>query len=174
MGVFGQIIHNIKNMKKAKKLRSTGKDGLLALDDEEFYDAIESICEDAVYDIKEANLTNEQKIVYSLNKFESEVNNGGLCQFFVNSSRECAPYISEALAAVGAFELKILFDNFINTNNIDVNDLSSFKISSIDEYKVQTERFDFDSFDDKFYEDKNIHQQIIDYSRTHIEQLIVE
>lgn len=150
-----------------------GKDGLLALDDEEFYDAIESICEDAVYDIKEANLTNEQKIVYSLNKFESEVNNGGLCQFFVNSSRECAPYISEALAAVGAFELKILFDNFINTNNIDVNDLSSFKISSIDEYKVQTERFDFDSFDDKFYKDNNIHQQIIDYSRKHIEQLLV-
>ena len=174
MGIFRQIMHNIKNMKKAKKLRSMGKDGLLVLDDEEFYDAIESICEDAVYDIKEANLTNEQKIVYSLNKFESEVNNGGLCQFFVNSSSECAPYISEALAAVGAFELKILFDNFINTNSIDVNDLSSFKISSIDKYKAQTERFDFDSFDDKFYEDKNIHQQIIDYSRKHIEQLIVE
>ena len=173
MGIFGQILRNIKNMKKAKKLRAMGKDGLLALDDEEFYDAIESICEDAVYDIKEANLTNEQKIVYSLNKFESEVNNGGLCQFFVNSSSECAPYISEALAAVGAFELKILFDNFINTNNIDVNDLSSFKISSIDEYKVQTERFDFDSFDDKFYKDNNIHQQIIDYSRKHIEQLLV-
>lgn len=174
MGIFSQIIHNIKNLKKAKKLRSMGKDGLLALDDEEFYDAIEIICEDAVYDIKEANLTDEQKIVYSLNKFESEVNNGGLCQFFVNSSSECAPYISEALAAVGAFELKILFDNFINTNNLDVNDLSSFKISSTNEYIAQTERFDFDSFDDKFYEDQNIHQQIIDYSRTHIEQLIVE
>ena len=161
-------------MKKAKKLRSMGTDGLLALEDEEFYDAIECICEDAVYDIKEANLTDEQKIVYSLNKFEAEVNNGGLCQFFVNSSSECAPYISQALAAVGAFELKILFDNFINTNNLDVNDLSSFKISSIHEYKAQTERFDFDSFDDQFYEDKNIHQQIIDYSRKYIERLIVE
>ena len=174
MGIFGQIIHNIKNMKKAKKLRSMGTDGLLALEDEEFYDAIECICEDAVYDIKEANLPDEQKIVYSLNKFEAEVNNGGLCQFFVNSSSECAPYISQALAAVGAFELKILFDNFINTNNLDVNDLSSFKISSIHEYKAQTERFDFDSFDDQFYEDKNIHQQIIDYSRKYIERLIVE
>ena len=174
MGIFGQIIHNIKNMKKAKKLRSMGKDGLLALEDEEFYDAIEIICEDAVYDIKEANLTDEQKIVYSLNKFESEVNNGGLCQFFVNSSSECAPYISDALAAVGAIGLKMLFDNFISENSIDVNDLSSFKISNIDEYEAQTERFDFDGFDDKFYEDENLHQQIIDYARKHVEQLIVE
>ena len=174
MGIFGQIIHNIKNMKKAKKLRSMGKDGLLALEDEEFYDAIEIICEDAVYDIKEANLTDEQKIAYSLNKFESEVNNGGLCQFFVNSSSECAPYISDALAAVGAIGLKMLFDNFISENSIDVNDLSSFKISNIDEYEAQTERFDFDGFDDKFYEDENLHQQIIDYARKHVEQLIVE
>ena len=174
MGIFGQILYNIKNMKKAKKLRSMGKDGLLALDDGAFYDAIKIICEDAVYDINATRLTPEQKIVYSLNKFESEVNNGGLCQFFVNSSRECAPYISEAFAAVGAFELQILFDNFVNINNLDVNDLSSFKASSIHEYQAQTERFDFDSFDDQFYQDQNIHQQIIDYSRKHIEQLIVE
>ena len=126
------------------------------------------------YDIKDVKLTDEQKFVYSLNKFEAEVNNGGLCQFFVNSSSECAPYISDALAAVGAIGLKTLFDNFIIENNIDVNDLSSFKISNIDEYEAQTERFDFDGFDDKFYEDENLHQQIIDYARKHVEQLIVE
>lgn len=174
MGVLGTIIYNIKNMKKAKKFRTLGKEGLLALNDEDFYDAIECICEDAVYDIKDAQLTDEQKFVYSLNKFEAEVNNGGLCQFFVNSSSECAPYISNALTAIGAIELKILFDNFIGENKIDTNDLSSFKISSIDEYEAQTERFDFDSFDDKFYEDENLHKQIIDYARKHIEKLIAE
>ena len=174
MGILGTIIYNIKNMKKAKKFRTLGKEGLLALNDEDFYDAIECICEDAVYDIKDAQLTDEQKFVYSLNKFEAEVNIGGLCQFFVNSSSECAPYISNALTAIGAIELKILFDNFIGENKIDTNDLSSFKISSIDEYEAQTERFDFDGFDDKFYEDENLHQQIIDYARKHVEQLIVE
>ena len=73
-----------------------------------------------------------------------------------------------------AIELKTLFDNFISENKIDTNDLSSFKISNIDEYEAQTERFDFDGFDDKFYEDENLHQQIIDYARKHVEQLIVE
>ncbi len=149
------------------------KDSMLSFDDEEFYDAIECICNDAVYDIKKAKLTNAQKFVYSLNRLEAEVNNGGLCQFFVNSSSECAPYVSEALAAVGALEIKELFDNFIIENNIDVNDLSSFKIRDINEYKAQTERFDFDSFDVRFYADVNLHQQIIDYSRKHVEQLIV-
>lgn len=174
MRILGTIIFNIRNMRKAKKYRTIGKEGLLALNDEDFYDAIECICEDAVYDIKDVKVTDEQKFVYSLNKFEAEVNNGGLCQFFVNSSSECAPYISDALATVGAIGLKMLFDNFISENSIDVNDLSSFKISNIDEYEAQTERFDFDGFDDKFYEDENLHQQIIDYARKHVEQLIVE
>lgn len=174
MGFLGTVIYNIKNMKRAKNLRAKGKTYLLDLDDDEFFDAIECICEDAVYDINDLNLTNEQRIVYSLNNFEAEVNNGGLCQFFVNSSSECAPYISNALEAVGATELKTLFDDFINKNNIDVNDLSSFKISDINEYEAQTKRFDFDAFDDKFYENENLHQQIIDYSKKHIEQLIID
>ncbi len=172
MGVFRIIFDNIKNMKKAKKIRSMDKADLLALEDEEFFDAIECVCEDAVYDIMDDDSTEEQKIVYSLNKFEAEVNNGGLCQFFVNSSRECAPYISKALDAVGAYNMKALFDNFIKENGIDVNDLSSFVIEDIDEYEAKTERFDFDSFDDKFYEDENFHQQIIAYSRENIEKII--
>lgn len=97
----------------------------------------------------------------------------GYVNFFVNSSSECAPYISKALGAVGATELKILFDNFINENHIDVKDLSSFKINDINEFQGQTERFDFDSFDDRFYEDENLHKQIIDYSRKYIDRLIV-
>lgn len=82
MGFLGTIIYNIKYMKKAKALRTKGKSYLLALDDDEFYEAIECICEDAVYDLKATSVTEEQKFVYSLINFESEVNNGGLCQFF--------------------------------------------------------------------------------------------
>lgn len=39
------------NMKKVKQYRNMGKDGLLALKDDDFYEAIECMCEDAVYDI---------------------------------------------------------------------------------------------------------------------------
>ena len=148
MGFFSTILYNIKNMKKAKKIREMGKENLLALEDEDFYEAMICLCDDAVYDIKAAGLTKEQILAYSLYMFEMEVNNGGLCQFFVNSSSDCAPFISEALEAIGATELRNLFEQFVNDNDIDVTDLSSFKITDIKEYEAQTKRFDFDSFDE--------------------------
>ena len=172
MGFFSIILSNLRNMKKAKKYRQMGKDALLALNDDDFYEAVECMCNNAVFDIHAKTLTHEQILVYSLCRFEAEVNNGGLCQFFVNSSSECAPYISEAMEAIGAINLQNLFVSFVTENGIDVNNLSSFKISSVAEFAEQTERFDFDSFDDRFYEDINFHQQIITYARKHIEQLI--
>ena len=172
MGLFSMIFSNVKNMKKAKQYRSMSKEGLLALNDDDFYEAVECLCEDAVYDIQAPTLLEEQILVYSLNYFLREVNNGGLCQFFVNSSSECAPFISKALEAVGALDIKNLFDKFVKENNINLNDLSSFKIDSVGEFVEQTKRYDFDSFDNQFYDNENLYEQIIDYSRKHIEQLM--
>lgn len=172
MGLFSMIFSNVKNMKKAKQYRSMSKEGLLALNDDDFYEAVECLCEDAVYDIQAPTLLEEQILVYSLNYFLREVNNGGLCQFFVNSSSECAPFISMALEAVGALDIKNLFDKFVKENNINLNDLSSFKIDSVGEFVEQTKRYDFDSFDNQFYDNENLYEQIIDYSRKHIEQLM--
>lgn len=172
MGIFSTILFNIKNMKKAKAFHAMGKDALLALDDDAFYEAVDCICYNVVYDVNDKDITSEQRIVYSLTRFEAEVNNGGLCQFFVNSSGQCAPYISESLAAVGAVDLQKFFDTFVEENEIDVKDLSSFKVKSYDEFEAQTERFGFDSFDDAFYEDEIFHQQLIEYCRNNIEQLL--
>lgn len=172
MGFLSTILYNIKNMKKAKKIREMGKENLLALEDEEFYEAMICLCDDAVYDMKAADLTKEQILAYSLYMFEMEVNNGGLCQFFVNSSSDCAPFISEALEAIGAAELRNSFEQFVNDNDIDLTDLSSFKIADVKEYESQTKRFDFDRFDEKFYDNENFHQQVIDYFRCNVEQLL--
>ena len=172
MGIFSTILSNMQNMKKAKKIRNSPKEDILALDDGDFFDAIECVCEDAVFDIKDSTINEEQKLVYSLIKLEAEVNNGGVCQFFVNSSRECAPYVSKALEVIGATQLKELYDNFIDSNNIDVNDLSSFKISEVEDFESQTQRYDFESFDDKFYEDENLHNQIIEYSKNNLEKIL--
>ncbi|MBE6780232.1 MAG: DUF4375 domain-containing protein [Clostridia bacterium] len=171
MGLLG-VLFCINDIRKAAKFKRMGKDALLTFDDEKFYEAVDCLCEAAVYDIADEGVAKIHKLVYSLYKFEAEVNNGGLCQFFVNSSSECAPYISEALNEVGAINLKELFDNFIKENNIDVNDLSSFKITSIDEYEAQTKRFDFESFDNKFYEDIDLHQLIIKYSKINIDLIL--
>lgn len=172
MGFFSTVLYNIKNMKKAKQLRAMGKEALLALDDQEFFEAVQCLCEDAVYDIERDDLAKEQIYVYTLWQFDMEVNNGGLCQFFVNSSGECAPFVSDALEAIGAVKLQEQYNQFIEDNQIDVHDLSSFKVDTIDAYIEQTERFDFDSFDNAFYEEGEFYQQLIDYARANIEKLL--
>lgn len=172
MGVIGIIMNNLRNMKRAKKFRAMTNGQLLAMDDADLYDAVACICEDAVYEITEPGHSRERVNAYALLKFEMEVNNGGLCQFFVNSSRECAPFVSNALAAIEAWETKSLFDGFVSENGIDLQDLSSFKISSIGEFEAQTRRFDFDSFDDRFYEDCRFHELLMQYLRENLEQIV--
>ena len=99
-----------------------------------------------------------------------EIQNGGLCQFFVNSSRSLAPYIEDNLNKIGATEHKNLFTEFIENNNIDVNNLYSFIISDVEEYEAQTKRYDFDSFDNKYIELPTLQSYITEYIKTNIEK----
>lgn len=46
-------------------------------------------------------LTNEERIILAIEALEREVNNGGYGQFFVNSSREYATIIVNALRSIG-------------------------------------------------------------------------
>lgn len=114
--------------------------------------------------------TGARRTVFALSLFDSEVQNGGLCQFFVNSSRGAAPFVSEALEAVGATKHRDLFDTFITSNQIDLADLSSFIIFSARGFKRQTRRYDFDSFDEKYYELPALQDYVIAYIRNNINE----
>jgi Domain of unknown function (DUF4375) len=51
--------------------------------------------------VGEDKLTPEERIILAIEALEREVNNGGYSQFFVNSSREYAPIIVDALRRIG-------------------------------------------------------------------------
>ena len=110
------------------------------------------------------------QVFYVTTLYEMEVNNGGLCQFFVNSSREFAPVLAGYLGEIGASEHKALFEAFVHDNDIDVNDLSSFIIDELDGFETQAKRYPFDDFDDAFYAMKPIEELIVPYIRAHIEE----
>ena len=104
--------------KKQAEYVAMTPEALAALSDEDLFQAAlmrTNAIVESYADMGEGflSLNNEQRIVYALNYMEMEVNNGGLCQFFVNSSRMVAPYVSEYMAAVGADRHKALFDQFI-------------------------------------------------------------
>lgn len=162
----------IETQEENKQLH--GED-LLTLSDDDLFETIYfqniDIAETAEDEDKELGLfTGARKTVYVLGLFDSEIQNGGLCQFFVNSSRIVAPYVIESLSYVGADEHLNLFENFITTNNIDICDLESFKVFSKQGYIKQTKRFDFDSFDDKYYELPALQEKVVTYIKNNINE----
>ncbi len=117
-------------------------------------------------------LTSAQRAVYAATYYEMEVNNGGLCQYFVNSSRYTAPYLSGALEILGAWEHKDHFDRFIAENHIDLQDLSSFAIKRSSEFVKQLERYPFESFDDAFYRMPPIEEAAKAYVVAHLQEFL--
>ena len=150
-------------------------DELAALSDEDLFvacklriDVIVDTCTDSAEAF--ARLNDHQKVVYALDYLEMEVNNGGLCQFFVNSSRVVAPYVSDYMALIGASEHKALFDGFISQHRIDLNDLSSFIIHRHRDYEAQTKRYPFDEYDDQFYTLPSLQEPLTAYIRQHLDE----
>lgn len=160
------------NYEETKKLH--GQE-LLTLSDDDLFETVYfqnlDITEAAEDEERELELfTGARKTVYVLSLFDSEIQNGGLCQFFVNSSRVVAPYVSESLKVINATEHLAIFEDFITTNNIDVSLLDSFKILSKRGYIKQTKRYDFDSFDDKYYDLPPLQEKIVAYIKDNINE----
>lgn len=152
--------------KEALYLRMTTEE-LSDLSDEELLRAVVVRAEQKVDATGGISALNEkQRIVWAVNSLDLEVNNGGICQFFVNSSREAAPWVSNSLEIIGAAEHKKLFDDFIARYRIDVNDLSSFDVETTEEFSAQYERYPFDEYDNAFCELKPLELFLTAYIRT--------
>lgn len=113
-----------------------------------------------------------QKTFYILSIYDMEIQNGGLCQFFVNSSEALASQVDTCLETLGAEEHRTLFATFVEDNGIDVNDLSSFRIDDIQDFVDQTQRFDFDSFDTRYYALPPLYTDLIGYIRANLSEFV--
>jgi hypothetical protein len=80
-----------------------------------------------------------------------------------------APYVSEYMGIIGANEHKNLFDKFVNENNIDLTDRSSFDVEEADEFEEQTERYPFDDYDDAFYDMESLETYLKKFAREHLQ-----
>ena len=183
MGFFKSLKLFIRLMKDAPKMKAAmdqqqdayaamTAEALSALPDEDLYFAAMIRTERKInYESMEesfAALSQPQKVLYVLSTLESEVNNGGLCQFFVNSSRMMAPYVSESLEIIGAAAHKQLFDGFIQTNGINVSDLSSFRIHRTADFEKQAKRYPFDEYDDAFYALPSLEEPLTAYIKANL------
>lgn len=160
--------------KRQERYLKMSKSDLSALSNDELFDAVIIRTEQAVdryedWEVGVKALNFSQKVFYSVNWLVTEVNNGGLCQFFVNSSRMVAPYVSDYMNIIGAVEHKKLFDNFVVDNKIDLNELSSFDIEALEEFEDQCERYPFDEYDDTFFAIAPLEEYLLKFAREHLE-----
>ena len=148
---------------------------LSKLSDDEIFNAVWTRTENIVSskeDLLEGfnSLNEEQRIFYAVNYLEMEVNNGGLCQFFVNSSRIVAPVVSDYMGIIGATEHKKLYDTFIEKHQINTQDLSSFDCETVEVFQSQYERYPFDEYDDAFYKLEPLQNHLISFVKKNIEK----
>ena len=141
------IINNIKSFRK---------NGVLKLSSEqlEYNDILDYITELCINfdDSNREKYTNQQLVVISTMEYYDEMMNGGMCQFFTNSSRIFTPILSVSLEEVNAIEHKNHFDNFIKQNKINIDNLNSFEFEDVDEFIGQYDRYPFKDFDGQFYD----------------------
>ena len=161
------IVNNdVKKKKETKKKKLT---------DDELYNYINDLYCDYDCHNKE-KYTLPQLVVISIMTYTSEIHNGGLCQFFVNSSREFAPVISDGLEIIKAPKHKELYDSFIKKNKIDVNNLESFISNTYDEFINQYKRYPFEKFDKSFYKfeetEEKIEKLLIQYTKENYKEIV--
>lgn len=135
-------------MKKAKYMTLSDAE---AMDDDALTMCV-SVRTEVADERELAALSEPVRFIYTVFSYQAEVNNGGLCQYFVNSSRMTAPYLEEALSAIGAGLHREQFSDFMSVNRIDVTDLSEFILEDIDQFEEKCELYAFDDFDNTFYE----------------------
>ena len=169
-----ELKRSIKETQENEKRYLTMTTGeLSALSDDELFAAIVARTESKVDSFDEwedgvNSLNSSQKIFYSVNWLEIEVNNGGLCQFFVNSSRMVAPFVSKYMAIIGAEEHQNLYDNFVKKNAIDLTELSFFDVNEAEEFEEKVERYPFDEYDDAFYDMEPLETYLKKFGRAHL------
>jgi Domain of unknown function (DUF4375) len=93
------------NLKSLNGYSGQTLDQLLSLEGEYRIDSLLAAMEQAISQkaarAGDGSLSPEERVVLAVEALEREVNNGGYDQFFVNSSREYAPIIADALTRIG-------------------------------------------------------------------------
>lgn len=120
-------------------------------------------------------LNQKQLTVAALITFDAEMMNGGLCQFFVNDYSGYAQYVCDALGEVGAHKMQAHYTSFITQNEIDVTQMDSFHIVSIQDYVKQFERFPYEAFDATFaeiYQKEDLCDLLLSYVRLHEDEIL--
>ena len=105
-----------------------------------------------------SSLSLPERILYVLDEFNSEVQNGGISQYFINSSRTNAHLVSDYLEKIKALDQKLLFDEFVYTSEIDFDNLDN--LNELDEELCN-------QFDEHYYDLDSLTDLLIEFIKNY-------
>lgn len=148
---------------------------LVALSDEELLTALHFRTEEKAnteWNLGDgaAKLPEAQRVFYVISCFYTEQENGGLCRFFVNGTRNLAPLVSDSLAALGATEHQTLFNEFVKKNEISTEYLIFFIINDESEFAKKRAHYPFDEYDEPYKQLPSLRDMLLAYAKEHIEE----
>ncbi len=114
-------------------------------------------------------LNDYQRYFYAVYSFDGEVNNGGIMQFFTNSSRATLPYVSDGLREMGAAEHQKVYDLLISRYEIDVDGLAAADEDELEEYLEEYGRYPLENFDASYYTLTPLQKNIEAYVKDNIQ-----
>ena len=157
---------------RERYLQMTTQD-LAALSDEELLTALRIRTEEKAnteWNLGDgaAKLPEAQRVFYVISCFYTEQENGGLCRFFVNGTRNLAPLVSDSLAVLGATEHQALFDTFVKDNEISTEYLIYFIINDESEFAQKRAHYPFDDYDVPYKQLPSLKEMLLAYAREHI------
>ena len=121
------------------------------------------------------NLAVQKFYVLVASNFDMEMQNGGLCQFFMNSGHVYVPMLADALQTVGASQHAHLFLSFCKENNIDPSNIEDFGNVSIENYLALLEKYPFNQFDEQYFkleQDEGLFSTLVAYVRNNLSLLL--
>ena len=118
-----------------------------------------------------------QRVVIILDAYEQLVNKGGIGGFLASDKNFYAPLISFALKAIGEEKHLALFEEYIRSSKIDIDDLSKFDIDHSDgttkfsEYFRLDDKYHFNEFDEKYQLLPPIENKMVEFVKEHASEL---
>ena len=161
----------LKEQKKreAKYLRMDTAE-LKMLNDDELYEAVRARVCGKVFASEHSHLNTEETVFYAVDTLDGEINNGGLCQFFVNFDQKMVSVIGQCLSIIGAEEHKAIYEKFLRDYKINVEDLSNFEIRDVSDYIKCAEKYPFEEFDNTYFTLPSVQEYLIPYVRNNIQK----
>ena len=173
---FRKISESIRRMaeenERIARYTSLSAEELCELDDAELIEAATARINGIIREKNELmrailELNPEQQVFYFVQNYVSQLESGGLWQYFADSSRRNVPYLSGSLEAIGAEEHLALFQSFIEKNHIDVNDPINFSTFDLRRSEENGSSL-FTDFDRAYRQLPPITEQLRAYIRSHI------